>query len=289
MLQQLQKYYRTGLIFLFVLILIVAFQTYQQLFYIERFQLAQGVQFMDILTSQFYRWIIWFAIALSLPFIVKRDRGKSKSVALITKHFIIIIALVLLNVLIISLVQASQAESVSIQVFFEEYVTFFLFQKSPMYTLGYIAFTTFLFFHFENEKLQVTVQELSELKVQYQQEYTDLKTANRDETQVLSIKIGNKLKVLPITHILWIEADDYCVIVHSNNQPSYSMRSSLKALENQLPSYFMRVHRKGLVNMRMVKEYRNAHESVLILNDTSEVPVSKVNGKAVKVYLQQKV
>jgi len=288
MLQQVQKYYRTALVFLFILILIVAFQTYQQLFYIERFQLAQGVEFMDVLTSQFYRWVIWFVIAFSLPFMVKKDRRKPKNIALILKHFAIILFLVLLNVLVISLLQASQAETVTLQDFFEEYVTFFLFQKSPIYTLGYIAFTTFLFFHFENEGLQVTVQELSDLKAKHQQEYNELKASNQDEAQVLTIKIGNKLKVLPITDILWIEADDYCVIVHSSHQPSYTMRSSLKSLENQLPTHFMRVHRKGIVNMKMVQEYRNNDESVIVLINASEVPVSRVNSKAVKHYLQQK-
>jgi hypothetical protein len=287
MLQQLQKYYRTSLIFLCVLVLIVAFQTYQQLFYIERFQLAQDVRFLDILTNQLYRWMIWFAIALILPFLVKKDRGKPKDVYLIAKHFAIIVLLVLLNIFIISLLAANQAENVIIQEFFTEYVTFFLFQKSPLYTLGYIAFTTLLFFHFENQDLSIRVQKMSDLKQQYQQEYEKFKTFNQDETQILSIKIGNSLKVIPIAEIVWIEADDYCVIVHSENRPSYTMRSSLKSLEKELPSNFLRVHRKAIVNMTRVNEFRNGNESKIILSDMTEVAVSKVNNKAVKLYLQQ--
>jgi hypothetical protein len=285
---QIQKYYRSALVFVFTFLFIIAFQAYQQKFYIERFQLAQGVEVLDLLSRQFYRWMIWFFIGLPLIFLVKKDKGKSMTFWLFTKHFLYICGLVLLNILVISLIQASEASSFTLQEFFQEYCLFFLFQKAPMYTIGYIAFTVILFFQFQHENLQITVQELIQTKDEDQRVHKTLKDDSRDDGKVLSIKIGNKLKIISIAEILWIEADDYCVIVHSKNQPSYTMRSSLKALENQLPNHFMRVHRKGLVNMRMVKEYRNANESILILNDASEVPVSKVNSKAVKVYLQQK-
>lgn len=286
---QIQKYHRSILVFLLTFIFIIAFQTYQQKFYIERFQLAQGVEVWDLLSRQFYRWMIWFAIGLLLPFLVKRDKGKPMTFWLFTKHFLFICGLVLLNILVISLIQALEADSFTVQEFFQEYCMFFLFQKAPMYTIGYIAFTAILFFQFQHENLQVTVQELIQIKDQHQQAYKTLQDDYQDEGKVLSIKIGNKLKIIPITQILWIEADDYCVIVHSTDQPSYSMRSSLKSLETQLPSYFMRVHRKGIVNMKFVKEYRNQDESMLTLTDDSKVPVSKSNSKAVKLHLQQKM
>ena len=183
--------------------------------------------------------------------------------------------------------QAMNAENTDWKAVFSESFVFFLVQKSPMYILGYIAFTVILFFHFKNEKLQVTVQELVDLKDQHQKEYEQLKTSNIDKDQILSIKIGNKLKVIPIVNILWIEADDYCVVVHSNDESSYTMRSSLKSLETKLPRYFMRVHRKGIVNMNRVKEFKNGNDSLLILENNDEVPVSKTNVKAVKLFLQQ--
>jgi len=284
---QVQKYYRTALVVLFVLVFIIAFQTYQQIFYIERFELAQGVVFLDVLKNQAYRWIIWFLIALCLPFIVRKDTTKDLNFQLAFKHFVIISVLVVLNIAIISFMQAMNADNENWQAVFSESFVFFLVQKAPMYILGYIAFTVILFFHYKNEKLQVTVQELVDLKDQHQKEYEQLKTSNIDKDQILSIKIGNKLKVIPIVNILWIEADDYCVVVHSIDQSSYTMRSSLKALETKLPPYFMRVHRKGIVNMNKVQEFKNGNDSLLILENKDEVPVSKTNVKAVKVFLQQ--
>lgn len=290
MLLQVQKFYRTAFVVLFVLVFIIAFQTYQQLFYIERFQLAEGVEFFDVLKNQIYRWIIWFVIAFSLPVFVKKDQYKNVNVRLLSKHFLIILSLVLLNVFMISLLQSSQAEEVSIQVFFSEYFTFFMFQKAPMYTLGYMAFTVILFFYFKNEQLQVTVQELIDIKDQHQKEYDLLKSSNVDHDQILSVKIGKKLKVIPVAEIYWIEADDYCVEIHANGSPSYKMRSSLKSLEEKLPSHFMRVHRKGIANMKKIKEFKNADTiSELIMDNNDIVPVARVNVKAVKLFLQQGV
>lgn len=284
---QVQKYYRTAFVIFLVLTFIITFQTYQQVYYIERFNLAQDVVFFDVLKNQIYRWFIWFFIALSLPFFVKKDSSKLLNFQMILKHCIIITLLVVLNIVIISAIQSVDSQSASRMDIFYESFTFFMFQKSPMYTLGYMAFTVILFFHFENEKLQVTVQELVDLKDQHQKEYEQLKTSNIDRDHILSIKIGNKLKVIPIVNILWIEADDYCVIVHSDNKTSYSMRSSLKSLENKLPTYFMRVHRKGIVNMHKVKEFKNGNDALLIIENNSKVPVSKINIKAVKLFLQQ--
>ncbi len=288
MLLQVQKYYRTAFVVLFVLVFIIAFQTYQQLFYIERFQLAEGVEFFDVLKNQFYRWVIWFVIAFLLPVFVSRDQYKKIDIRLLLKHFTIIISLVLFNVFIISALQSYTVEELTVKEFFSEYFTFFLFQKAPMYTLGYMAFTVVLFFYLKNEQLQITVEELIDIKDQHQKEYELLKSSNVDHDQILSVKIGKKLKVIPISEIYWIEADDYCVEIHANGSPSYRMRSSLKSLEGKLPSHFLRVHRKGIVNMKKVKEFKNSNQSELILENEDMVPVSKVNAKAVKLFLQQR-
>ena len=287
----LRKYYKTVLIVFFILMLTIAFQTLQQVYYIERFQIGKNVQFFDVLSNQFYRWLIWFFIGLSLPFIVKKDIQKDKTFSLFFKHLGIVLLLVLTNIIIVSLLQSSTStDQVSVATFFEEYFSFYLFQRAPMYTLGYLAIVMILFLNFENRKLIVEVKELIEVKNSNEFAYQKWSNGESDQTKVLSIKIGNKLKVIPISEIIWIEANDYCVIVHSTNEISYSMRMSLKSLENKLPPHFMRVHRKGIVNMKMVKEFQNFEgTSSLVTNSNNSIPVSKVNIKAVKMYLQHSI
>jgi len=287
----LKNHYRTVLIVFFILMLTIVFQTLQQVYYIERFQIGKNVKFIDVLSNQFYRWLIWFFIGFSLPFIVKKDIQKDKTFRLFLKHFGIVLLLVLTNILIVSLLQSSTSpDPVSFTTFFREYFSFYLFQKAPMYTLGYLAIVVILFLNFENKKLIIEVKELIEVKNANEFAYEKWSNGESGQTKVLSIKIGNKLKVIPISEIIWVEANDYCVIVHSINEMSYSMRASLKSLENKLPSHFMRVHRKGIVNMKMVKEFQNFEGNSSIVTSSNDfIPVSKVNIKAVKMYLQHTV
>lgn len=275
------------LLVIVIFLMIVFFETFQQLFYIKRFNLYDNVQFLELLKNQFYRWLIWTVIGTPLVFLVKRDVKRVVNFKLFLKYLGIIGLLVLINVLVIATIQIIISEdNFSISKFFSEYFLFYVFQKSPIYILGYIAITTILFLSYIKGLLQVEVQELVELKKTNDEIYHQLKKANTDKAKVLNIKVGNKRKIIPVNTITWLEADDYCVIVHTIDNPSYSMRSSLKSLQEKLGDNFLRVHRKGIVNMSMVKELNLTSNSKLILKDNQEVVISKSNLRTVKEFLE---
>jgi hypothetical protein len=271
----------------FVLLLAIAFETFQQLFYIKRFQLSQNIDFFELLKNQFYKWIIWFFIGITLLFFIKRDLKKEPDYKLFFKYFLIILLLVLINIFIISCFQIIIFdEKFSISTFFSEYFSFYLFQKAPIYLLGYIAITIILFLNYNKNLLQIEVQELIDIKENSDKIYNELRAATSDKSKVLTIKVGNKRKIISVETITWLEADDYCVIVHTNNNPSYTMRSSLKALQGKLGDNFLRVHRKGIVNMNMVKELNHNSNPKLILTNDDEILVSKSNIKLVNDFLK---
>ena len=231
--------------------------------------------------------MIWFVIGIPLVFIIQRDLKKELDFKFVLKYFGAIIILVLINIVIISSIQIILSEDLfSISKFFSEYFLFYIFQKSPIYTLGYIAITIILFLSYSKDLLEIEVQELIELKKTNDDLYHQLKQFNTDKTKVLNIKVGNKRKIIPVDTITWLEADDYCVLVHTINNPSYSMRSTLKSLQEKLGNNFLRVHRKGIVNMNMTKELNLTTSPRLILNNNQEVPVSKSNLKVVKTFLE---
>lgn len=271
----------------FVLLLAIAFETFQQIFYIKRFQLSQNIDFFELLRNQFYKWVIWFFIGITLLFLIKKDVKKEPDFKLFVKYFLIISLLVILNIFVISCLQILILnESVSINIFFTEYFSFYLFQKAPIYFLGYIAITIILFLNLNKNLLEVEINELIDIKKNNDELYRKLREVNSDKSKILTVKIGNKKKIIPINTISWFEADDYCVIVHINNNISYTMRSSLKALENKLENHFLRVHRKAIVNMNMVKEMNLKNNPKLILKNDDEVLVSKSNIKLVNDFLK---
>lgn len=269
-----------------VLVIAISFETFQQLFYIKRFNLNSEVTFFELFKNQFLRWLIWFVTGIPLLFFIKNDAQKETNLSRIIKYAIIIFTIVLFNVLVISSISfLNNPEPFSFSAFYSEFFLFFVFQKSPIYTLGYIAITIILFLNYSKELLQVEVQELIELKSINEHLYKKLSAVNTDKAKVLNIKVGNKRKIIPVDKITWLEADDYCVNVHTIDNPSYSMRTSLKSLEEKLSNQFLRVHRKAIVNMKVVKELELKGNPVLVLNDSKKIPVSKSNLKKVKDFI----
>lgn len=277
---------RSVLIITLIILVAITFETFQQLYYIKRFKIAEGVTFFDILKTQSYRWLIWLAFSFILVWYVKSQTTIKKATLSIFKLIGIIFSLVLINIIVISLSQMMLSNvEFSLVELFSEYIPFFTYQKAPIYTLGYIAISLILYLYFENEKLQIEVQELSELKLTNSKLYKKLRAQVDEKSTVLNIKIGNKRKIIPVDQISWIEADDYCVKVHTTTNKTYTMRSSLKALEEKLNTNFLRVHRKAIVNMDLAKELHLANTPNLILQNETEVPVSKSNLRTVKDFL----
>lgn len=93
--------------------------------------------------------------------------------------------------------------------------------------------------------------------------------------QRLSLRHAGGSIVLRTEEIVWIEAEDYCVRVHST-RGSHLIRASLASLETQLdPKVFARTHRTAIVNLLHVRETDERDGLRLILSDGSQVAVSR--------------
>jgi two-component system LytT family response regulator len=88
---------------------------------------------------------------------------------------------------------------------------------------------------------------------------------------------GRRSVVIAISEIDWVEAQDYCVLVHIA-KTSYLLRDSIRRLEPRLAAHgFIRVHRSALVNRARVRELRRPTQRdwYLVLADGTELPVSR--------------
>ena len=277
---------RSILCVMIILIMVVTFEALQQLFYINRYNLREGVTFFDVLKAQSMSWLIWLIFTFPLVKFSHKTAKKSHSnFSTFIKSFALIIGLTMLSIFIVSVVQLLQSgASFSSGLLVSEFIPFFIYQKALIFALGYTAITVIMYYFFANEQLLITVEELSAVKKSHLELYTKLSEQIDDKATVLNIKIGNKRKLIPVDHIYWIEADDYCVKVHTKDH-TYTMRSSLKSLERKLDSNFLRVHRKAIANMTRVKELNLNKSPYVILENNTEVPVSKSNLKLVRNFI----
>ncbi|HEX6808563.1 MAG TPA: LytTR family DNA-binding domain-containing protein [Gemmatimonadaceae bacterium] len=91
------------------------------------------------------------------------------------------------------------------------------------------------------------------------------------------MRVGNRNLVIATTDIDWIEAEDYCSVVHAAGK-RYLMRETLGALEARLdPKAFTRVHRSAIVSLSRIAEVRRQPDGSmqLVLRDGTALPVSR--------------
>jgi len=93
--------------------------------------------------------------------------------------------------------------------------------------------------------------------------------------QRFAFKDGDRSVVLKAGEIVWIEAEDYYVLVHSK-QGRHLVRTSLASLEQRLdPQRFLRVHRTAIVNVEEVRSLHDAGRLTLTLSNGASVVVSR--------------
>ena len=103
--------------------------------------------------------------------------------------------------------------------------------------------------------------------------------------QRLTFRDADRLVVLKTTELMWIEAQDYYVLVHSA-RGRHMIRAALAALESRLdPQRFLRVHRGAIVNVDAVREIHDTDGMRLVLSDGQFVPVSRSRRRQVAAHL----
>ena len=101
----------------------------------------------------------------------------------------------------------------------------------------------------------------------------------------LAFKSGDRAIVLKAEEIVWLEAEDYYVLVHST-RGRHLVRIPLASLEEKLdPQVFTRVHRAAIVNLREVKELDQREGAWLVMSEGSRVPVSRSRKRRVEELL----
>ncbi len=91
------------------------------------------------------------------------------------------------------------------------------------------------------------------------------------------IKDGNKISIIPVESIKWIEAQDDYVMINSE-QGRFLKKKTMKYFENHLDeNMFVRIHRSYIINVDFIQhlEQTGKESYHIILKNGKELPVSK--------------
>ena len=268
------------------LLTIVLFEAAQQYYYIVRFNLADPeiISFWELFQGQFFRWTFWSLYAIALWKYVQKHPINHINRIQIGRYALVLFILIFFNVITISIFQNLITDGVFTAISVSEYFVFYTFQKSPIYLIAYTVLIAVVHYLISNELIEVQLHQLSKLKETNITLYEELKSkAYHDNTKFIQVKTGNRIKMVPIDSVLWIEADDYCVKIHDESGQSHTIRSSMKVLERELASSnFVRVHRKAIVNKNVVDEWRLGQEPHVLLQNKQKIMIAQSRIKHVK-------
>ncbi len=107
--------------------------------------------------------------------------------------------------------------------------------------------------------------------------------SEEDIVRRIVVKNNNKIVVIPVDQIFYLEAqDDYVKIV--TGEGSSLKQNTMKFYEQHLPDSFVRIHRSYLVNINYVKQIdllaKDSH--AVLLKDGNQIPVSKSGYKRLR-------
>jgi two-component system LytT family response regulator len=70
----------------------------------------------------------------------------------------------------------------------------------------------------------------------------------------MPVKVGDRVVLLPVQEILWIQSKGDWVCFHSETA-DYECRTTMTEIKTRLPGSFLRVHRNAIVNLMRVSEF----------------------------------
>jgi len=109
-------------------------------------------------------------------------------------------------------------------------------------------------------------------------------TENIEVLDRIVVKLGSKIKVIPIDTVLYIESQDDYVMVYTT-EGKYLKQQTMKYFEKHLDtSIFCRIHRSFLVNINTIKQLelyeKNAY--LAVLSNGAKLKVSDTGYKAIR-------
>jgi two-component system LytT family response regulator len=143
----------------------------------------------------------------------------------------------------------------------------------------------------ETERLEKTIKKLQQAQHQ-PQAYLPLETLIKQfqakkELKTLTVKIGDKILLIKLDSIIFIEAQEKYVFLHTADGKKHLTDFTISSLEEKLPDAFVRVHRSAIVNSDHIKEIRKSFNGIFVFvmnnHENTCIASSRPNGERLRV------
>jgi two-component system LytT family response regulator len=108
----------------------------------------------------------------------------------------------------------------------------------------------------------------------------------KKEIKTLTVKIGDKILLIKLDSIIYIEAEEKYVFLHTTDGKKHLTDFTISYLEEKLPEVFVRIHRSYIINTDHIKEIRKSFNGafVFVMNNTENTRLtsSRSNGEMLR-------
>jgi two-component system LytT family response regulator len=105
----------------------------------------------------------------------------------------------------------------------------------------------------------------------------------KKEIKTLTVKIGDKILLIKLDNIIYIEAEEKYVFLHTTDSKKHLTDFTIGSLEEKLPEVFVRIHRSYIINTDHIKEIRKSFNGafVFVMNnaENTRLTSSRSNGE----------
>lgn len=142
----------------------------------------------------------------------------------------------------------------------------------------------------ETERLEKTIKKLQQTGHQTN-DYAHLETLMKHlqaakNIKTLTVKIGDKILLIKLDTIIYIEAEEKYVFLHTADGKKHLTDFTISSLEEKLPDQFVRIHRSTLINSDHIKEIRKGFNGafVFVMNnaENARLKSSRSNGELLR-------
>jgi two-component system LytT family response regulator len=127
--------------------------------------------------------------------------------------------------------------------------------------------------------LRETVARLTENfdEADHDDDLVDLKEEINENAEPVRLTIHHSkgIRIVEIGTITYLESSGNCTVLHFRDGSEYLDTRTLKIYEAILPSYFHRVHRSYIVNLRETAEILHGNDQSVVLKTGDRVPVAR--------------
>ena len=137
----------------------------------------------------------------------------------------------------------------------------------------------------EAERLEKTIKRLNQTQSQISEplplEALMKQLLVKKDIKTLTVKIGDRILLIKLIDILFIDAEDKYVFLHTADGKKHLTDFTISSLEDKLPEQFIRIHRSTIINADHIKEIRKGFNGALVFlmnNTDAKLTSSRSNG-----------